>query len=232
MRMVAPTRITWGAIVVIAAVMAFSMSFLLMRYSALPDILPVRFNAASRANGWQYKTYPRVFMPVFVQGTLAGVFGAVAALLLSRPHRPGMHRSADMTAAATAAEAVALVALVWVAFQAYAAVALTAMWQRGYGALGRLYTPLVILGVTLTMLVFVRAQGHLGQPDPRPFEPDHWRFGALYKNAADPALFVPTRDGRRWTLNFGRPVAAALMGLILAIGILGPSAILVLLLRS
>ena len=59
----------------------------------------------------------------------------------------------------------------------------------------------------------------------------HWRLGQLYRNPADPALFVPTRDGTRWTLNFGRPVAAALMGLILGIGIVGPTIILGLLLR-
>ena len=51
-----------------------------------------------------------------------------------------------------------------------------------------------------------------GQPAPKPYAPEHWRFGQLYKNSDDPALFVPTRDGSRWTLNFGRPVAAALMG--------------------
>jgi uncharacterized membrane protein len=57
-------------------------------------------------------------------------------------------------------------------------------------------------------------------------------MGQLYKNPDDPALFVPTRDGRRWTLNFGRPVAAALLGVVLAIGIVGPTAILGLLLRG
>jgi uncharacterized membrane protein len=50
-------------------------------------------------------------------------------------------------------------------------------------------------------------------------------------NAADPALFVPTRNGARWTLNFGRPVTAALMAVILTVGIVGPAIILGLLLR-
>ncbi len=230
--MVAPTRLTWGVVGLTAGVVAFSMAFLLARYTALPDILPVRFNAARHANGWQYKTYARVFMPVLVQLVLVTVFGAVAALLLSRPHRSQGHRSADMDAAAVAAEAVALVALVWVAFQGYAAVALATMWQRGFGGLGRVYTLIMWIGFGLTALVFIRAQRGLGRPDPQPFDPSHWRFGALYRNAADPALFVPTRDGTRWTLNFGRPVAAALMGLILALGILGPTIILGLLLRS
>jgi uncharacterized membrane protein len=66
----------------------------------------------------------------------------------------------------------------------------------------------------------------------RPFVAEHWRFGQLYNNPADPALFVPTRDGRRWTLNFGRPVAAALLGLILLLGIVGPTVVLALLLRG
>ena len=44
-------------------------------------------------------------------------------------------------------------------------------------------------------------------------------------------LRVPTRDGARWTLNFGRPVAAALIAVVLVIGIVGPAIILRLLLR-
>jgi uncharacterized membrane protein len=231
-RLVKPTRLTWIAIAFIAAVIAGSTTYLVARYAALPDLLPVRFSSSSHPSGWQFKTYPRVFMPVLVQSTLAIVFGAIGALLLSRPHSPDEHHSADMAAAAVAAEAVALVALVWVAFQGYAAVALAEMWQRGFGGLGQAYGTVMWVGVGLSALVFVRAQHGLGRPDPRPFDPGHWRLGHLYKNAADPALFVPTRDGSRWTLNFGRPVAAALMGVILAIGILGPTIILGLLLRS
>lgn len=231
-RLVPPTRLTWAAIAVVAGVIGFSALFLFAQYATLPDILPVRFSGGGQANGWQYRTYPRVFMPVLVQVMLVTVFGAIAALLLSRPHRSDEHHSADMTAAAVAAEAVALVALVWVAFQAFAAVALAGMWQRGSGGLGRSYGTAMWVGAALSALVFVRAQRGLGRPEPRPFEPSHWRFGHLYKNAADPALFVPTRDGSRWTLNFGRPVAAALMGVILAIGILGPTIILALLLRA
>jgi len=53
----------------------------------------------------------------------------------------------------------------------------------------------------------------------------------LYKNADDPALFVPTRAGDRWTLNFGRPVAVAVMGVILIVGIVAPALILGLSLR-
>jgi uncharacterized membrane protein len=60
---------------------------------------------------------------------------------------------------------------------------------------------------------------------------EHWRFSQLYKNPEDPALFVPTRDGTRWTLNFGRPIAAALLGVILMLGVVAPTIILALALR-
>jgi uncharacterized membrane protein len=105
------------------------------------------------------------------------------------------------------------------------------MWQTERAGLGRWYYYLQLVGLVLTGIVAVRAHVRLGRPAPRPFVADHWRFGQLYKNAEDPALFVPTRHGARWTLNFGRPVAAALLALILGIGIIGPAVILVLALR-
>ena len=117
------------------------------------------------------------------------------------------------------------------AFQGYVAFALQRMWMQERGGLSPFYTALEIVGVVATVVVFARARARLGRPTPRPFVPEHWRFGQLYKNPDDPALFVPTRDGSRWTLNFGRPVAAALMGLILAVGIVAPAVILRLLLR-
>ena len=43
----------------------------------------------------------------------------------------------------------------------------------------------------------------------------------------DPTLAV----GSRWTLNFGRPVAAALLGVALLVGVVAPTVILGLLLR-
>jgi uncharacterized membrane protein len=222
------TRISlWLSLLIVTG----SAAFLVRHYAELPDILPVHFNRYGFPDGWQYKTPARVLLPVFVQIALFATFGAVSLLLLSRPHGELDRDAPDVRAAAAAAEAIALIALVWVAFQAYTAFALAAMWQRERAGLGVLYTIFEVTGVVATVLVFVRAHLRLGRPAPRPFNPDHWRFGQLYRNPEDPALFVPTRDGSRWTLNFGRPVAAALMGIFLAGGIIGPFVILRLLLR-
>jgi uncharacterized membrane protein len=223
-----PTRLA-GFIAILAV--ASTAAYVLGHYPELPDILPVRFGRGGFPIGWQYKTITRVLMPVYVQTALLLVLGAVAALVLSRPHGDHDRDAPDVRTAAAAAEAIALIAAVWIVFQAYAAVALVRMWQVGHDGLGPVYAVCELTGAVLSVVIFARAQVLFGTPGARPFNAEHWRFGQLYKNALDPALFVPTRDGRRWTLNFGRPVAVALMGVILGAGILAPVAILTLLLR-
>ena len=206
-------------------------AFLLLRYPALPDLLPVHFNRLGVPDGWQYRTVPRVLMPLFVQLALALSLGAIAALLLSRSTEDVSPAAPDVRAASAAADTVLLIALIWVAFQAYAAFALVRMWMAARAGLGPVYTALEVAGLVLTVAVAVRGHTRVGRPVPRPFVPEHWRFSQLHKNPDDPALFVPTRDGTRWTLNFGRPIAAALLGVILMLGIVAPTVILILALR-
>ena len=231
LRWIRPTRVTIVAATATLAVMAFSVAFLAVRYPGLPDLLPVRFNRLGVPNGWQFKTIARVLMPALVQTALALTLGSIGALVLSRSHGTHDRESTDVRAAAVAAEYVALMTFIWVAFQAYAAVALVRMWEREGGGLGREYMYVELLGIVLTVIVALRARQQFGRPTERPFVAEHWRFGQLYKNPGDPALFVPTRDGSRWTLNFGRPVAVLMMAVILGIGIIGPTVILGLLLR-
>jgi uncharacterized membrane protein len=231
MAIVQPTDLTWVAVAVMGAAIAFSGALALSCYPALPDLLPVHFMWNGLPNGWQYKTYARVLTPVFVQMALVVTLGAVAGLLLSRPHDAGDVDAPDVRAASAAAEGVALLAVIWVVFQAYAGFALVRMWQRQRAGLGAWYGYLELVGLLLTIVVAVRTRGRLGRPPARPFVPEHWRFGGLYRNPADPALFVPTRNGLRWTLNFGRPVAAALMVVVLGLGVIAPTLILGLLLR-
>ncbi|MGE3956890.1 MAG: DUF1648 domain-containing protein [Vicinamibacterales bacterium] len=229
-RLVSPTPLTRAAALTIGLVTLATALYLLIEYPALPDLLPVHFGPNGAPNGWQYRTLPRVLIPVGVQALLAVTFGAVAALLLSRAHGDHDHDAPDVKAAATAAEAVVLLAATWITFQGYAAVTLARLWMSQQATLP-FYNLGEMAGGLLSIAIAVRAHRRLGRPEPRPFMPEHWRLGQLYKNADDPALFVPTRDGRRWTLNFGRPVAGALLGLVLAVGILAPTVLIALALR-
>lgn len=229
-RAVSATPVTCAAALAIALVIVATAAFLLLEYSSLPDLLPVHFNKSGAPNGWQYRTVARVLIPVGVQIMLALILGSVAWLLLSRPHGEQDDAAPDVRAAAAAAEAVLLIALIWVAFQGYAAFSLAQLWVSHRSTLP-FYNLGEISGVFASIAVAIRANRRLGRPEPRPFMAAHWRLGQLYKNPEDPALFVPTRDGRRWTLNFGRPVAGALLGLILVVGVLGPTVLISLALR-
>lgn len=229
-RIITPTPLARAAAFLGVLVMLATTLFLLLEYPSLPDLLPVHFNGLGVPNGWQYRTLPRVLIPVGVQALLAAIFGGIAALLLSRPHGDRDASLPDVQAASVAAEAVVLIAVVWVTVQGYAAFALARMWVTHRATLP-LYNVAELAGVLVTVAIVVRMRRRLGRPSARPYVAEHWRLGQLYRNAADPALFVPTRDGRRWTLNFGRPVAGALLGLILALGVLGPTVLLALALR-
>jgi uncharacterized membrane protein len=229
--LISATSTTRVAAATLTALVFVTATILLIQYPTLPDLLPVRFGRDGMPIGWQFKTYGRVLMPVLVQVALAATFGGVGALLSSRTHDAHDGDAPDVRAAATATEAVILIAAIWVAFQGYAAVALVAMWSTGRGGLGLGYTAFELLGLVLTGIVAARAHARLGRPSPRPFVAEHWRFGQLYRNPDAPALFVPTRDGSKWTLNFGRPIAAGLLGLILVIGVVAPTIILTLALR-
>ena len=227
---VEPTRVTRAAAVALLLVIVATATLLLIAYPSLPDLLPVHFSRRGVPDGWQYRTLPRVLIPVGVQVMLAMILGTVAALLLSRPHGELDRGAPDVRAAGAAAEAVVLLTLIWVVFQGYAAFSLAQLWVSDRASLP-FYNLVEFASGILSIVVAVHAHRRLGRPEPRPFVAAHWRLGQLYKNSDDPALFVPTRDGRRWTLNFGRPVAGALLGVVLVVGVLGPTALLALALR-
>jgi uncharacterized membrane protein len=225
------TATTRRAVWISMTLVLSTAAFLAGRYPALPDLLPVHFTAEGVPNGWQFRTLPRVLMPVFVQAALFVSVAGIGALLLSRRDARRAGRAADVRAAQAASEAVILIALIWIGFQAYAAFALAGMWAADR-PMGWMYTALEVGGIVLTGIVGARAQSRLDRPAPLPYVAAHWRWKQLYCNADDPALFVPTRDGRRWTLNFGRPAAVMLLGGVLAMGVLLPLFIARLALRS
>lgn len=211
--------------------MLATVGYLLWRYPSLPGLLPVHFSRQGRPNGWQYRTMPRVLLPLFVQIGIFSIGSAIALLLRSRKDASTAAAIPDARAAVTAAEAVMLISATWVAFQAYVAYALVHLWSDGGSSLGAGYIACELAGIVVTGIVGVRAHAHLAHPDPLPYIPSHWRLGQLYCNGEHPALFVPTREGGRWTLNFGKPAAVGLLAGILALGIVAPTVMLALAFR-
>ena len=232
-RVTGPTPATVIGAGVTAASIAGTAGFLIGRYPALWQFLPVRFSAEGLPDRWQVKNYALVLVPVWVQLVLALVFGAIAVILLWRagsaddPHTAHL-AAEDSERMLITAEAVVLLSAIWVSFQALGATELASLWQRGWGGFHRIYGQTLVVAIVASIVVGVRAIAALGGSI-RPVELDessHWRFTNLYFNPRDPALFVPARRGLGWTVNFGRPGAIFLIVVVLALGIGAPVAII------
>lgn len=220
-----PTGLTWVAIVVTLAAITATAGYLLWIYPALPEAVPVRF-IRGRAVIYQFKTPLLVLLPVLVQATLAVVIGLLLVVLLwrARPGHDFTARPEDAERMRHAAEGIALLGAVWIGFQGLGAIRLVALWQRGSGGFGEVYTLGLVTAIVVSVVIGARTLKQVGREAPGAPSSDHrsWRLGRLYVNASDPALFVPTRVGVGWTLNFGRPVAILVMAGTLGVGIAVP----------
>jgi hypothetical protein len=108
--------------------------------------------------------------------------------------------------------------------QAIGAARLAAVWQGGLRGFGRVYNITLLISLIISAVIVRRTMKTLREEGVQVAETDPalWRLTHLYFNPQDPALFVPTRRGAGWTLNFGRPLAIVLIAAILAFGVGGP----------
>lgn len=79
-----------------------------------------------------------------------------------------------------------------------------------------------VLAATLAVIGFRMAVNRRFVPPPAEMRGDeHWRWGMFYCNRNDPALFVQSRCGAGFTLNFGRatawPLSALFVGSLVAL---------------
>jgi uncharacterized membrane protein len=228
-RIYRPTTLTlFGLATTIAAISA-TTGYILGRAPALPPVLPVHFDNEGIADRFVRASYPIALVPVWIQLTLAIVFGAIAAVLL---YRTQLRRTADEDKVSrqerermlATAEAISLLAAIWVTFQGLLAVRLIIMWQNMCCGLGGIYYQALVVSVVVSAIVGIRAAVYLQYPKPvmRETSETHWRFRGIYFNPSDPALFVPLRSGIGWTINFGRPQALVFLGLFLFVSIFAP----------
>lgn len=220
-----PTRSTMIGACWAAGITLATATYLALVYATLPAQLPVRYVRGEPVL-FQIKTPLVVMLPALVQVALLVTFGAIGLLLLWRA-RPESHDSAsvaDGTRMRLAAQGVALLGAVWITVQALGAARLVAVWQGGSVGFGRIYNGTVLISLALSTGIVWWTMRAVRQEESSPVaaDPSVWRFTNLYFNPRDPSLFVPTRRGMGWTLNFGRPVAIVLIGAVLAMGIGGP----------
>jgi uncharacterized membrane protein len=232
-RIYRPTVLTLIGVATTIAATFWTIGFILGRAPLLPRFLAVHFDEDGIADSWVPPSLTVVFIPVWIQLTLACVFGAIGSVLLYRTQRARQVvedeiSRQDRERMLATAEAISLLAAIWVCVQALGAIRLYIMWQRGCCGMGDIYIQSLVVAIVLSIIVGIRASAYTRHPQPvtRPTSDAHWHLQGLYFNRQDPALFVPLRTGRGWTLNFGRPRAVFFLMIFLAFGIAAPVFIL------
>jgi uncharacterized membrane protein len=222
-----PTVVTWWAVASALVMTGATAAYLASIYSSLPIGVPVQY-VMDRPYIFERKSPVIVMLPVLVQSGLLAVFGMTMLLLLWRP-RPATAGASDRSEADTArmrlaAEGIALLAAIWIAIQTLGAVRLMVLWRGAWGGFGQIYSLAVIVAIVVSVIVMVRTMRLVARQRKhvRPDNPAVWRLRHLYFNPGDPALFVQTRTGIGWTLNFGRPIAIVLLASTLLMGVGGP----------
>lgn len=224
-----PTFLTLLGVGTTIAAISGTTGYILGRAASIPSVLAVHFDDQGIADRFVRASYAIILVPVWIQLTLAIVFGAIGGVLLYRAKKT---RSAienevsrqERERMLMTAEAISLLAAIWVTFQGLLAVRLIMMWQLACCGLGGIYYQSLVVCIVLSAVVGVRAAVYLQHPKPvvRKTEDAHWRFPGVYVNRQDPALFVPLRNGLGWTINFGRPQAIVFLGLVVFFSIWAP----------
>lgn len=181
-----------------ALVATATFSYLHDAYDRIPLLVPIQFDADGPSQ-FALKSPELVYLPFGLQLALGVIFAAVVALLIHRSVQPASgHDARGALAAQHTAEGVALLALVWIAFQAVNAWRLASLWRRTFDGNIELYTLALITALTVTVVVGARVVMKVQETAPGPSE-----------------LRAPVVDRRR-------PLAAAGLAALLAMGIAGP----------
>lgn len=224
-----PTVLTLLGVATTIGAISGTIGYVLGRSPALPPILAIHFDAQGIADRFVRASYPIALVPVWIQLTLAIVFGAITGVLLYRTQPVRSAVEDDLTRQERermlmTAEAISLLAAIWVTFQGLLAIRLFMMWQRMCCGLGSIYYQSLVVCIVLSVIIGIRAAVYVKYPHPvmRTTEDAHWRLRGVYFNPGDPALFVPLRSGVGWTLNFARPQVVVFITVVIAFTIWAP----------
>lgn len=219
------------------AVLAAAALYLQTRWDSIPERFPVHWGMDGRPNGWSTRSIGGVYGPLLI------AFGICVMLeILSYGIA---HWTRQISAAGFEAKSEArfrniqtgiLTAVQYVIALAFGSVPFLALRANPNAspAIGPLLLGIFSLVAVVFVILIRTGQGgaNLSRTGSESDVPDQtqpagdrtpdqcWRAGMFYVNPDDPAILVEKRFGIGYTLNFGRPAAWLLIGLILAVVIL------------
>ena len=196
-----------------------------LRWDGIPERFPIHWDLQGQPNGWAVKSWRSVFGSVLL-GSLCCFFFSILFLSFSRGvrrvHSSGVEGERESRFVRTM--------LVLVLTLEYCIAGMFAGFSPVVPPrLGGIFVAATLLvGLVVAVMAFRsgqggwRLRGHTSASTPTNTAPvgdrtpdDCWKWGLLYFNPADPALWVEKRFGIGWTFNFGNPRAWFVLGAIL-----------------
>jgi uncharacterized membrane protein len=188
-----------------------------LNLQSLPSPFPIHWEMGGMPNGWMTRTRFNVnafFIPMIL---VCALCGAIAALIWF-----GVRRIRSEGPAATVERIFSSVAVLMVLAAEYGAAGAAML------PLGLPVTPILtgglIVGIAGGVGLLILGQGGIRVAPDRPAEPigdrtadENWKWGLIYANRDDPALFVEKRFGIGYTLNFGHRASWLVLGLLMAV---------------
>ncbi|WP_180272233.1 DUF1648 domain-containing protein [Actinomyces ruminis] len=210
--------------------------FVLLRYDALPDPLPIHWGADGTVDGWARRSPLQVLLPAVIGLGLIVLVALCARIIHRRLLRTtpvdgdrGRARRLTTTQALLITRAMGPLALATSA--SFAGILVLPLMKpptaaRWWLAVTVAVTCLLILWIIADLIRLSRRFTRRLTPidADSPDDDALWLGGLFYINRADPSLLVPKRAGVGVDLNYGHPVGRALavfilIGLIVAIGV-------------
>lgn len=218
-----PIPLAWE-LLHLAVVLAL-VAFALLAYNRLPDQIPMHAGFDGAVTDYADKSLRVVMFPAIVAAFM-GVAFAFSHWSIIHSKRP-VDPEAPATSAlaygqfARAQSIVMLVGGLLLSSVIGAAFFLSSLGTIQLGTAGAIVTVAAALFVVPEIWVSLhygqaggRLAGELRSSDGIARDDDrYWVLGIFYFNRDDPSIFVPKRFGSGWTLNCGRPVAWATIGL-------------------
>ena len=220
-----PLPLAWNLLYlpVILATLALSLAL----YPAMPDPVPVHFDAAGVADDYMAKGWQVAAMPIAVQ-TFMALCLAASHWQIIRSRRPSSpeHPVASAIAYGMFARAQSATLLV-TGIVITASIAIMPLAFAGVVTSDQSFVALIVIIVCAILpnlavsLVYGQAGSRLLRrmtaSNELEFDDDErWHLGLFYVNREDPSVVVPRRFGVGWAMNWGNPKSWGLAALLVA----------------
>ena len=206
------------------ALVALTASYLVMTYAAAPAIIPIHFDAAGNPNGFAHKSVGSYFLLVWTQLFLYLLITFLSALTV---RAKAQATAANETFRRRMLRYLFGLKTVMIAMMSVLAVATTQASLSGSARniTWAMWLPLGIVVVVIGGIFWLSirtGQGGSrlsanGQNATDRMNDRYWKFGNIYANPGDPAIFVERRFGVGWTINFAKPRALLVLFVMLAL---------------